>query len=219
VPTKVTAITEREPTIGRLIHEAASHFESKDVLVVGNDRITFGDLESQSRRLARQFLNDGVTKGERIALLAPNGIEWFTTWSALARIGAVIVAINTFVQPTELAWMIRASGASRLLTVPRFLTNDYVAELESAFPSLSILDGEPPLFIKEAPLLRSIRLLGSERTRWSSRPPSHNEKISNDFLTQIEEDIVAADPLVVIFTSGSTGPPKGVLNTHGTACR
>jgi acyl-CoA synthetase (AMP-forming)/AMP-acid ligase II len=206
-------------TVGSLLQQAAIDFGTKEFLVADDGRISFAAVEEESRQFAEILVTEGVTKGTRVGLLAPNGVGWLIAWCALARIGAVGILINTFVRAGELQWMLRQSGASYLLTSPSFLKNDYLDELELAFPALSSQDGAHPLYLIEAPLLRSIRILGPNPRPWSRPPNERRATIARDVLALVEHQVEAADDLVVVFTSGSMGPPKAVLHTHGTAVR
>ena len=71
------------------------------------ERITYAQADSESSMMAAQLLNAGVTKGVRVGILAPNGPEFVVAFLAATRIGAVAVPLNTFLQPAELAWVLR----------------------------------------------------------------------------------------------------------------
>jgi acyl-CoA synthetase (AMP-forming)/AMP-acid ligase II len=207
-----------EPTIATLVRRAASRFGDRDFLVADEDRLSFGQLDEQSRHLAKGLLADGITKGARVALLAPNSVDWVLWWCALTRIGAVAVLLNTFVQPPELATMLRHSDATELFSVRRLLAHDFAQELEAAFPSLGG-HSDTPLLLRNAPFLRSIRFLDEPGPAWASVPSSDSARVDDAFLLEAESRVGPSDELVVVFTSGSSGPPKAVVHTHGTAVR
>ena len=87
-----------------------------DPFVIGTDfRLTFGEAEMKSAKLAGRLLAGGIGKGTRAALLFPNGPEWAVTWLAMARIGALSVPLSTFAPGGELARMIRHVDVHALL--------------------------------------------------------------------------------------------------------
>ena len=89
------------------------------------------------RRLARGLLASGVSKGTRVGLLMANGPDWVVCWLAAARIGAIVVPLNTFYMPRELGWVLHHADVRTLLTSARFLNNDYLERLEVFAPSLA----------------------------------------------------------------------------------
>ena len=125
------------PTADRFARHLAEQWGDRDVVVLGDRRLSYRELETESRRLGRALQASGVGRGSRVALLAPNGPEWVIGWMAAARIGALVVLLNTFHQARELGWALRHCQAEALLTVDRYLNHDYLARLEQAVPGLA----------------------------------------------------------------------------------
>ena len=71
--------------------------------------------------MARALLTIGIGKGSRIALLAPDGVLWLTTFYATLRIGALVTPVSTLATPNELAQIVRTSDAQILIGARRFL--------------------------------------------------------------------------------------------------
>ncbi|MEO2167294.1 MAG: class I adenylate-forming enzyme family protein, partial [bacterium] len=186
-------------------------------------RESFESIERASARLAQGLLRAGVGKGTRVGVLFPNGPDWTTAFFAAARIGAITVALNTFYRPRELAWTLRHADVHTLLTVDRFLNNDYLGGLEHAFPELKD-SSNAGLYLADAPYLRQIFVWGDCDRSWA-RPVAEVETlgksstVDDDFLVAIESAVTPSDSLVIVYTSGSTADPKGVLHSHGTVLR
>src|SRR6185503_17785524 len=83
-------------TLGELLRHQAARFGDRVALVQESARITYAELERRSAALARGLVASGVGKGSRVALLAPNGIEFAVSFFGIARAGAIAVGINTF---------------------------------------------------------------------------------------------------------------------------
>jgi acyl-CoA synthetase (AMP-forming)/AMP-acid ligase II len=186
--------------------------------------LTYREADARSRRIARGLLASGVGKGARVGVLLPNGPDWVIAWLAAARIGALVVPINTFYQARELAFALRHADVALLLTCARFLSHDYLERLERAAPSLAEQLGAP-LFVSELPFVREVRVWesdGGERT-WTSGGAAALEVlgagVSEEMLEAAEREVAPADPMIVIYSSGSTGDPKGAIHAHGAVLR
>ena len=88
------------------------------------ERITYAQAYSRSATMAARLINVGVTKGVRVGILAPNGPEFVVALLAVTRIGAVAVPLNSFLQPVELAWVLRDADVHTVLSVESILGKD-----------------------------------------------------------------------------------------------
>jgi acyl-CoA synthetase (AMP-forming)/AMP-acid ligase II len=211
-----------ERTAGAFARERAQRLGDAPALVHEQQTLSYRALDERSRALARGLLASGLGKGARVGVLLPNGPDWAIAWLAAARIGALVVPINTFLQARELAFALRHADVSLLLTTARFLGNDYLERLERAAPELAAQRGAP-LRVASLPFLREVRVwegAGGERP-WTSPGAGALEALGRDvddaLLLSAEAEVSPADPLVCIYTSGSTGDPKGAIHGHGAA--
>ena len=198
----------------------AEQWGDRDLLVLGERRLTYQALEAESRRLGRALLASGVSHGSRVALLAPNGPEWVVAWTAAARIGALVVLLNTFHKARELGWALSHCQAEVLLTVDRYLSHDYSARLEQAVDGLTGQEREA-IICGSHPDLRAVWMWGEAATqRTWARPAEALLGRADDVPDPVFDSAAAAvepqDPMVVIYTSGSTSEPKGVVHSHRT---
>lgn len=217
-------LADSECTAGGLIRSKAEREPERVFIVKDGVRLSFGEAERRSRKLARGLLAAGVGKGARVAILLPNGPDWVLAWLAAARIGALVVPLNTFYQARELGFVLRHADVQILLTSARFLNNDYLERLERFAPELA-KHGPAPLRLRALPYLREVRVWesdGGER-RWTSGGAAALEAladatpaIDDTLLAEAEREVRPADPMVLIYSSGSTADPKGALHTHGT---
>ena len=208
------------PTVPEMVRALADRFTSKTMLVDGNSRLTFADAESQSARLALGLLADGVSKGTRVGLLMANGSDWVNAWLAAARIGAVVVPLNTFSRARELGWMLRHADVDTLLCDARFLSHDYLARLEEIAPKIGGAHTEP-LFLPTLPHLRRVQVFGECDRAWarSSELVQERSGVDEDLLRAVESCVSPADVMTIIYSSGSTADPKGAIHSHGGVIR
>jgi acyl-CoA synthetase (AMP-forming)/AMP-acid ligase II len=178
------------------------------------ERITYADADERSAEMAGRLVAAGVTKGVRVAILAPNGPDFVIAFLAVTRVGAVAVPINTFFQPQELWWLLRDADVHTFLLVDTLLGKDMLARITEAAGCPPEPNG--PLNLKRLPQLRNIFPLGDSERDWPSIWPN---PVSESFLRAVESTVRPADDLVVIYTSGSTSDPKGVIHTHSTAIK
>ncbi len=203
------------------VRAQAAHHGDRPFVSLGEQRLTYAQLEARSRRWARGLLARGVGKGTRIGLLMPNGPDWVTAWIAATRIGALLVPLNTFYQARELGWVLAHADVDTLLCVDRFLRNDYLERLEQFAPELARAEAAP-LHLEALPYLRRVLVAGELRRPWA-RPlaelEAQAEAVPETLLEAVEAQVTPADPMIVIYSSGSTADPKGAVHTHGTVIR
>jgi acyl-CoA synthetase (AMP-forming)/AMP-acid ligase II len=215
---------ESECTVGGLIRAKAAADPERVFIVKDGVGLSFGEAERRSRRIARGLVASGVGKGTRVAVLLPNGPDWVLAWLAAARIGALVVPLNTFYQARELGFVLRHADVHVVLGVARFLSHDYLERLERFAPELAS-HGAAPLCARALPYLREVRIWESDgRERpWTSGGAAALEALADAvddaLLAEIEREVRPADPMILIYSSGSTAEPKGAIHTHGAALR
>ena len=219
------------PTVPALLRSAVERHGDHLLIVHGNVRLTYAEADARSARLARGLLAAGVGKGTRVGLLMPNGPDWIVACLAAARIGALLVPINTFYQARELGWVLRHADVALLLVVARFRSHDYLARLEAAAPELGRREpGDPSqvpgrLRVRSLPYLRDVRVWGEHDRPWAGSgrhleaAADAEPRLDDAFLHAVEQEVTPADPMVVIYTSGSTAEPRGAVHTQGTLIR
>ncbi|HVM96689.1 MAG TPA: AMP-binding protein, partial [Candidatus Acidoferrales bacterium] len=188
--------------------EAIAHAPRADVV----ERLSYRELRDASREAAKRLVGLGVTKGTRVGLLCSNRLEWLPLAFGALRIGAILVPFSTLWKREEIAYGLRHGDVALLITLPRFLKHDYVAELNDIVPELG--NCEPgKLFSRHAPLLRRVVLLEGSAPgtqSWSALPGD----LSNDLLDGLENSVAPSEWATVFFTSGTTAQAKAVLHAH-----
>ena len=208
-------------TAGEFIRHLAKCYGETTLVVFGDERLSYREADERSARLARGLLASGVCKGTRVGLLAPNRPEWIVCWLAAARVGAVVSLLNTYWKTRELAWVLRHADTEILLTVDRYLGNDYLERIAAAAPELAAQRNES-LRVESLPYLRSVWSLAESDRTWCGRVRDLAERgrdLPEDFLAAVEAEVHPSDPLLVAYSSGSTSDPKGAIHSHATVVR
>ncbi len=83
----------------------------RPALAIGDATLDYGGLEARANRWARLFRRHGLVRGDHVAVMLPNRIEYPVAWLALARLGAVMIPINNGYTPREIAYALTDGGA------------------------------------------------------------------------------------------------------------
>src|SRR5262245_3523254 len=156
-----------EPTIGEIARRAAAQWPDKDFVITFDERMTFGQAEVASRRLAKRMLADGLGKGSRVGLYDTYSIEWVLVWLAAARIGALVMPFSSIYKPAELRTVLQIGDVHALYAPATILGKSVEGVLADALPALNDAKGGP-LYLEHAPFLRSIYVWGGTDKAWAT---------------------------------------------------
>ncbi len=198
-PSEVSSMTASRPpghgpvrAYDWLDHHAANRAAKEAVRDLGTDRsFTYGDLDRRADAMAAFLTSIGIGRGDRIAVLAHNGVEFFDVQFACARLGAICVLLNWRLTVTELEYILNDS--SPVLLVHDHTFTESAEELQqrcSIGELLSIDDGTTDSAYESA------------LARFDGERPERAELTHDDVIT-------------IMYTSGTTGLPKGAMITHG----
>ena len=211
---------ETAVTVGPFVRGIAARSGDREAVVNGERRITYRQLDDDSRRMARcGLLARGVTKGTRIGLWLGNGPEWVVAWAAVCRVGAIAVPLSTFFKDRELARTIRHADLQGVVATARSSARTRWRGWRRRSPSCRARTAHD-LVLHAAPYLRWIVSIDdTEMPSWC-RPLSwladgaEGTVYDEALLAEVESEVHPTDTAIMIYTSGSTSDHKGVPHTH-----
>src|SRR4029434_10228077 len=155
MPNMLSLPPYRDLPVGGLLTRLAEALPGNEALVYADRglRLTFVQLEAEARLIARGLMACGVEPGERVALWATNVPEWVVLQFALAKIGAILVTVNTSLRANEVDYLLRQSEAATVITIQGFRDVDYVGVLREigALGEAHLPELKRALFISREP--------------------------------------------------------------------
>lgn len=162
--------------------------------------LTFRNFEARCQLVSAGLLAQGIRRGDRVAIAAPNQVEWLELFFGSVNIGAVVVTLNVRYRENELEYMLNQSGA-------RLVVSSAAAD---GFDFEAFYAG----FRNRIPTVKDVFFLGP-----TTRGKPYADLLAGADLAALasaQGQVRAQDPAIILYTSGTTGKPKGATLTHGS---
>jgi len=203
--------------IPRLVRTAARRYASREAVVEGRTRVSYAELGERVARAAAACIAAGVEPGDRVAVWAPNTLDWIVSALGSVTAGAVLVPVNTRFKGTEAAYVLRRTRAKLLFVTGTFLGTSYVASLRRAAQEGT---GRGPL--PGLPQLEKVVVLAEDAPADFATCQEFlagGAAVSPETVRERADALHPDAPSDIIFTSGTTGRPKGAVITHAQTLR
>lgn len=176
--------------IGDIISKTANQKKDKTAAVLDDQKITYGELEKESNKLAHGLIDLNIKPSDMVSIMLPNCLEFLTAYLGVIKSGATMVPLNISFKTPAVEYILNNSEAKIVITSKKF------------FP-----------LIKECNLdfLENIILVdGDKSDDYILLSELKDQKTTLPELKNIDQEFTAA----CLYTSGTTGKPKGAMLTH-----
>ena len=177
---------------------------------------TYEEFRRDVDDFARALVSLGVKPGSKVTIWATNIPAWYITFWASARIGAILVTMNTAYKIHEAEYLLRQSDTHTLVMIDKALDSNYKEIINELCPEIAESEAGQPLHCSRLPFLRNVITVGFRQKGCLTFEEAMSRKnlVSADTTAAMAAAVRPDDVCNMQYTSGTTGFPKGVMLTH-----
>jgi fatty-acyl-CoA synthase len=207
-----------ENTLGELLEKWAHEIPNHEFIVYPDRDLRFTNSQFNDRvdKLAKGLISIGVKQNDKVGVWATNVPDWSTFMFATAKIGAIMVTVNTSYKSSEVEYIIKNADLHTLCIIDGYRDSDYVNMVFDLVPELkTCVRGE--LASSTFPELKNVIFIGPQKHKGMYN--THELILLGSYLPDEElnsrrEKVTCHDVVNMQYTSGTTGFPKGVMLSH-----
>ncbi len=181
---------EEPKTLADILTYQADINGKKKYLFFKNTYYTYSQAEKICNKISRVLAFSGIRKGDRVAIMMENSPYFIFAIFAIAKTGAIVVPVNTFLKDKEVAYILSNCEASAIFTSEKF--KGIISKVKEDYSGL-----------------KSVFSFDDNSSNWGAENVFVKDKNMSEL--PLEIDIDEKDTAVIIYTSGTTGSPKGAM--------
>ncbi len=207
-----------EKTLGQILDETVSLYPQNTAFIYTESglRLTWKEFQEEVDTIAKGLMALGIQRGEKLAIWSPNVPHWISFMFAIAKVGAILITVNTNFRSNELCYQLQQSECENLCLVKSYREHNFLNTLNSFAPEVFTGNREN-LHCEKLPHLKRVIYFGDDEQKNMFSVEEIKKlaaAISDEEFQKRQDSVSPYDTVNMQYTSGTTGFPKGVMLSH-----